>query len=55
MLLSFALLIIPQGQWAQPTSLGFSTLIGGLMIACFNGGTQATIGKVVHPANNFRK
>ncbi|WP_235954855.1 hypothetical protein [Cyclobacterium salsum] len=33
MLLSFALLIIPQGQWAQPTSLGFSTLIGGLMIA----------------------
>lgn len=36
MLLSFALLIIPQGQWAQPTSLGFSTLIGGLIIACFN-------------------
>ncbi|MGA0556488.1 hypothetical protein ACO2Q8_07550 [Larkinella sp. VNQ87] len=35
MLLSFGLLIIPQGQWAQPTSLGFSTLIGGLMIASF--------------------
>ena len=33
MLLSFALLQIPQGQWAQPTSLGFSTLIGGLVIA----------------------
>jgi hypothetical protein len=33
MLLSFGLLIIPQGQWAQPTSLGFSTLIGGLIIA----------------------
>jgi hypothetical protein len=33
MLLSFGLLIIPQGQWAQPTSLGFSTLIGGLILA----------------------
>jgi len=32
-LLSFGLLIIPQGQWAQPTSLGFSTLIGGLLFA----------------------
>lgn len=33
MLLSFGLLIIPQGQWAQPTTLGFSTLIGGLILA----------------------
>lgn len=33
MLLSFGLLQIPQGQWAQPTSLGFSVLIGGLIIA----------------------
>jgi hypothetical protein len=33
MLLSFALVVIPEGQWAQPTSLGFSTLIGGLIIA----------------------
>ncbi|RZK44895.1 MAG: hypothetical protein EOO61_02085 [Hymenobacter sp.] len=33
MLLSFGLLIIVQGQWAQPTALGFSTLIGGLLIA----------------------
>jgi len=32
-LLSFALLTIPQGQWAQPTSLGFSVLIGGLILA----------------------
>ncbi|MDT0686056.1 hypothetical protein [Autumnicola psychrophila] len=32
-LLSFALLIIPQGQWAQPTALGFSTLVGGLILA----------------------
>ncbi len=33
LLLSFALLVIPQGQWAQPTILGFSTLAGGLVIA----------------------
>jgi len=33
MLLSFGFLNIPQGQWAQPTSLGFSTLIAGLIVA----------------------
>ncbi|MGY2134550.1 hypothetical protein ACW9KT_20145 [Hymenobacter sp. HD11105] len=33
MLLSFGLLNIAQGQWSQPTSLGFSTLIGGLLVA----------------------
>jgi len=33
MLLSFGLLTIPQAQWAQPTALGFSTLIGGLILA----------------------
>lgn len=32
-LISFGLLTIPQAQWAQPTGLGFSTLIGGLMLA----------------------
>jgi hypothetical protein len=36
MLLSFGVLNIPQGQWAQPTSLGFSTLVAGLIIASFN-------------------
>lgn len=35
MLLSFALLTVPQAAWAQPTSLGFSTIIGGLMVASF--------------------
>lgn len=35
MLLSFGLTIIPQGQWAQPTALGFSVLVGGLIIASF--------------------
>lgn len=33
MLLSFGLLTIPQGGWAQPTSLGFCTIIGGLILA----------------------
>jgi hypothetical protein len=33
MLLSFAVVVIPDGQWAQPTSLGFATLVGGLIIA----------------------
>jgi hypothetical protein len=33
MLLSFGALIIPQGQWAQPTNLGFAVLSGGLIIA----------------------
>ncbi|GAA4976453.1 hypothetical protein [Algibacter aquimarinus] len=33
LLLSFGLTVIVQGQWAQPTVLGFSTLIGGLILA----------------------
>jgi len=36
MLLAYGLLIIPQGQWAQPTSLGFCTIIGGLIFASLN-------------------
>ena len=35
MLLSFGFLTIAQAQWAQPTSLGFCTIIGGLLIASF--------------------
>ncbi|MEO6228736.1 MAG: hypothetical protein ABJB11_15675 [Ferruginibacter sp.] len=35
-LLSCFLLIVPQGQWGQPTSLGFSILIGGLTLGSFN-------------------
>lgn len=34
-LLSFGLLTIPQAQWSQPTSLGFSIIIGGLIIASY--------------------
>lgn len=33
MLLSFGGLIVFQGQWAQPTALGFSSLVGGLILA----------------------
>jgi hypothetical protein len=33
LLLSFCLLIVPQGQWGQPTSLGFGIISGGLTIA----------------------
>jgi hypothetical protein len=34
--LSNALISILQGQWAQPTVLGFSTLTGGLILAALN-------------------
>lgn len=33
LLLSFGFMTILQAQWSQPTSLGFSTLIGGLILA----------------------
>ncbi|GAA4816972.1 hypothetical protein [Litoribaculum gwangyangense] len=33
LLLSFGITVILQGQWAQPTILGFSTLMGGLILA----------------------
>ncbi|MFL9844947.1 hypothetical protein [Flavobacterium rhizosphaerae] len=36
MIMSFAFVNILQGQWAQPTSLGFAILSGGLVIAAFN-------------------
>lgn len=35
MLMSFGTVVILQGQWAQPTALGFATLVGGLVIASF--------------------
>jgi hypothetical protein len=33
MLLSFGFVLLAQGSWAQPTTLGFCTLVGGLMLA----------------------
>ncbi len=38
MLLSFGFINVWQGGWAQPTSLGFATLAGGIMLAAFNYG-----------------
>ena len=35
-LLSFGFIIILQGQWAQPATLGFSTLVTGLILALLN-------------------
>jgi len=35
-LLSFCLLTLPQGQWSQPTSLGFCIIGAGLTIASLN-------------------
>ena len=37
LILSFALLNVAQGQWAQPTSLGFAILSGGLALAACRG------------------
>lgn len=36
MILSFTIVIFPQGIWAQPSMLGFSTMITGLLIASFS-------------------
>lgn len=39
-ILSMAFVFIAQSQWAQPTTLGFSTLIGGLLIASLKSSNQ---------------
>ena len=43
-LASFGLMNLAQGGWAQPTSLGFGTLIGGLMMASLKPATSKTAG-----------
>jgi hypothetical protein len=54
MLLSFGFLLVLQGGWAQPTSLGFCTVVAGLSIAAFrNSESDETI--VAHNAENFSK
>src|SRR6185503_11521049 len=35
-LTSYCFLTVPQGQWAQPTTLGFSVFVAGLTIAAFS-------------------
>jgi hypothetical protein len=32
-LISFCFMLVLQGQWAQPTSVGFSTVVGGIILA----------------------
>jgi hypothetical protein len=46
-LVSFGLSSITQGQWAQPTSLGFCVLVGGLISGACNTGRNA-IAKEAH-------
>lgn len=41
-LASFGLMNLAQGGWAQPTSLGFGTLIGGLMLAALKSPAATT-------------
>jgi hypothetical protein len=35
MLIGVGFLTFLQGQWAPPTSVGFSTIMGGMMLAGF--------------------
>ena len=50
MLLSFGFLAILQGNWSQPTSLGFCTLIAGLIIGVLNEPLQKARSKKAFPA-----
>ncbi|MDR3697537.1 hypothetical protein [Mucilaginibacter sp.] len=50
-LLSFCLLTLPQGQWSQPTSLGFSIVAAGFTIASLRRKKNA----INHPSNIDRK
>jgi hypothetical protein len=51
-LLAFGILIIPQGEWAQPTSLGFSTLVGGLILASLNSSNKPKLYTQSAPVND---
>lgn len=43
MLLSYAFLTLSQAQFGQPTALGFSTLIGGLLLAALRSNPKQTV------------
>ena len=36
LLLSYCALILPNGQWQTPTTLGFGIFVSGILMACFN-------------------
>ncbi|GAB3025023.1 hypothetical protein GCM10027185_25350 [Spirosoma pulveris] len=42
-LVGYILMMVPQAQWAQPTALGFSTLIGGLFLASLHRSQQKAV------------
>lgn len=45
LLISFAALTILQGQWAQPTALGFSVIAGGLVLASLSSSYPTSRGR----------
>ncbi|WP_374951919.1 hypothetical protein [Mucilaginibacter sp.] len=45
-ILSMAFVFIAQSQWAQPTTLGFSTLVGGLLISALK--VEVPVGDAEH-------
>ncbi len=47
-LLSFGILSLAMGGWAQPTYLGFSIMIGGLMLASLNSNPNNRKKRVIH-------
>lgn len=36
LILSYCVVILPQGQWQNPTTLGFGVIVSGILLACFN-------------------
>jgi hypothetical protein len=50
MLLSFGLITLAQGGWAQPSALGFFVLVGGLMVASLRAPARPTRSLTQPPA-----
>jgi hypothetical protein len=48
LLLSATIIPLAQGQWAQPTSLGFSVLAGGLLMASLKGDDNEEVNTQTH-------
>ena len=54
MLISFGFLLIPQGQWSQPTSLGFTVIVGGLLFASMRNDRLLARNKDLAPKGQLR-